>query len=89
MIEAGSGLDHNSAQDRVLCSVMVVGEIGRIFEFSYPWKWKLTEGSERCPKILPRQTLVQKRGGYHPAVAGRGTVRHREAPLAPGAGGTA
>ena len=86
---ARRGLDHNSAQDRVLCSVMELGEIGRIFELSYPWRCKLTEGRRRCPKILPRQTLVQKRGARHPVVPGCRAMRSREAPLAPGAGGTA
>jgi hypothetical protein len=83
------GLDHNSAQARVRHSVMRLGEVGRIFEFSYPWKWKLTEGNRRCPKILPRQTLAQMRSGRHTAGPGRRAVRSRETPLAPGAGGTA
>jgi hypothetical protein len=28
-----------------------VGEISRTIEISYPWKWKLTEGLERCPTV--------------------------------------
>jgi hypothetical protein len=87
------GLDHNSAQARVRHSVMELelelGEVGRIFELSYPWECKLTEGRRRCRKILPRQTLDEMQGGRHPAVPGRRAAVGGEAPLAPGAGGTA
>lgn len=65
------------------------GAIGRISEFSYPWTCKLTEGSRRCPKTLPRQTLAQMQGGRKPAVPRRCAALSGEAPLAPEAGGTA
>jgi hypothetical protein len=38
------GLGHKSAQDREPCLVMGLKEVGRTLRFSYPWKWKLTEG---------------------------------------------
>jgi hypothetical protein len=36
-------------------------EGGRTLEISYPWKCKLTEGRERCSKVLPFLTLAQSR----------------------------
>ena len=84
---SSGGLDHNSAQDQARTSVIGVGELGRISEFSYSWKCKLTEGSERCPKILPQETLAQMAGIRHPPVSGRQAAVHSEAPGAPGAGG--
>ncbi|MBK1719182.1 restriction endonuclease subunit S, partial [Thiocystis violacea] len=54
-----SGLVHKPAQVRVQNLVMDVRGFGRTLEISYPWKCKLTEGSERCSKILPRLTLDQ------------------------------
>ena len=36
---------------------MGVQGFGRTLEISYSWKCKLTEGSERCTKVLPKLTL--------------------------------
>ncbi len=41
---------------------------GRTLEISYPWKCKLTEGSERCSKILTKFTLDQARSRRYPDV---------------------
>jgi hypothetical protein len=61
-----------------------VGEIGRTSESSYPWKWKLTEGLERCSNILPVQTLDQL-----PCACqrwGPGSGAGGDSPQSPGAG---
>ncbi|WP_338115160.1 M48 family metalloprotease [Thiocapsa imhoffii] len=47
---------------------MDVRGFGRTREISYPWKCKLTEGSERCSKILPKFTLDQARARRYPDV---------------------
>ena len=84
-----AGLDHKSAQDRVMRLVIGIGEVGRISEHSYPWRCKLTEGWKRCPRILPRLTLVQRPGVRQSAVSGWRAVVRDEAPHTPGASGTA
>ena len=54
----------------------------------YPWKCKLTQGSENCPKMLPRVTLAQMSGGRDPLVSGPRAAVHGEAPRMSGASGT-
>jgi len=81
------GLDHKSAQNRALNSAFGVGEVGRTSELSYPWKCKLTRGSQQCPKILPQLTLAQMPGVRHPAEPGRRAAVYGEAPHPLGAGG--
>ncbi len=53
------GLDHNSAQDRALHSVIGIGKVGRTLKLTYLWKCKLIQGSQRHPNILPQQPLAE------------------------------
>lgn len=50
------GFAHKPGQVRVQGLVIDVRGFGRTLEISFPWKCKLTEGSERCSKILPEFT---------------------------------
>ena len=47
---------------------MGVWGFGRTLEISYSWKCKLTEGSERCLKVLPRLTVDQARARRDPGI---------------------
>ena len=67
-IERIAGFVHKRGQVRVHGLVTDVRGFGRTLEISYPWKCKLTEGSERCSKILPRLTLDQARALRYPAI---------------------
>ena len=62
------GLAHKPGQNRVQGLVIDQRGFGRTLETSYPWKCKLTEGSEGCTKILPRLALDQGQALRYPDV---------------------